>query len=40
VLNTISYSGNKREFGIDGYKIPMHGLPPRNPIYSVPKDKL
>lgn len=29
-MHTISYSDDKA-FGIDGYRIPMHGLPPRNP---------
>ncbi|CDW82305.1 UNKNOWN [Stylonychia lemnae] len=40
-LNTISYSDNKSSaFGIEGYKMPYHGLPPREPKYSVPRDKL
>ena len=30
-LNTLSYSDEKGGFGIEGYRIPMHGLPPRNP---------
>jgi len=40
-MNTISYSDNKSSaFGIEGYKMPYHGLPPREPKYSVPRDKL
>eukprot|EP00347_Sterkiella_histriomuscorum_P000753 403374637 len=42
-LRTISYSGEKSSqnaFGIDGYKIPFHGLLPREPKYTIPKDKL
>lgn len=39
-MNTLSYSEDKIGFGIEGYRIPKHGLPPRRPQYSVPKDKL
>ena len=39
-MNTLSYSEDKIAFGIEGYRIPKHGLPPRKPEYSVPKDKL
>lgn len=33
-------SSSKKEFGISGYRLPKHGIPPRVPQYSVPKDKL
>lgn len=42
-LHTINYSAEKSDasaFGVNGYRLPKHGLPPRQPIYSVPKDKL
>ncbi len=40
-LHTISYDGSsQKKLGIEGYKLPKYGLPPRNPNYSVPKDKL
>ena len=42
-LHTINYSAEKSDspsFGIVGYQLPKHGVPPRNPQYSVPKDKL
>jgi hypothetical protein len=31
VMHTIAYNGSKSDFGIEGYKLPTHGLPPRNP---------
>ena len=40
IAQTISLSASKQEFGIEGYRLPKHGIPPRNPQYSVPKDKL
>jgi len=33
-------SGRVHAFGIQGYKMVKAGLPPREPKYSVPKDKL
>ena len=33
-LQTINYSAEKSDaisFGVVGYKLPKHGLPPRNP---------
>ncbi len=38
-MHTLSYSGEKT-FAIEGYRIPKHGLPNREPKYTVPKDKL
>eukprot|EP00347_Sterkiella_histriomuscorum_P022174 403331418 len=35
-LGIVSSSGN---FGIEGYKLPTVGLPPKNPTCSIPKDK-
>ena len=32
-------TGRVNVFGIQGYKCVKYGLPPRNPIYSVPKDR-
>ena len=42
-MQTLDELGSGRAshaFGIQGYKMPKAGLPPRNPKYSVPKDKL
>lgn len=33
-------TGRVNVFGIQGYKCLKHGLPPKNPIYTMPKDKL
>ena len=31
-------SGNKKSFGIQGYKLPKVGLPPKHPVFTIPKD--
>ena len=35
-----SETKQKVGFGIEGYYVPKNGLPPKAPIYTVPKDKL
>ena len=33
-------AGKSEEYGIKGYKLPRHGLPPKHPVHAIPKDKL